>query len=461
MLILKNHKKHALFIGVILITVIIGTNFLTAFSSIPKPNDIKGNSLSWDLKLDNQYLMQGSKENLAINLKIKGGEISISERPPLNLVLVLDRSGSMSDMGKLDYAKDAAKQIINNLSTKDRLGIVVYSDNAQTLLPIKILNNKDNAKSLVNSLYPTNSTNLSAGLVEGIRHIESVIDKEYINRVILLSDGLANAGITNINEINNISREASLKGISITTMGLGASYDENMLTNIAEHGTGNYYYIESPTLITSIFAREFGQLIKTVAKNPKINLEFPLDIKIIDIYGYKYIQDGNNVEINPGDISSGQERNIIIELGAPTDKLGTSKLVKASLEFEDVLNKYIVSENKDLDYKVTKNKQIVLNNVNKNIEAKITSVNAAVELYTAAKDYEKGNSRDAVSRIKKSLAEINRLNNSTLKSESTMVQEEVLRQALDDISISAPAPNTKAGKSIIKKYKAESREQQK
>ena len=96
---------------------------------------------------------------------------------------------------------------------------------------------------MVNSLYPTNSTNLSGGLIKGINQIESVLNKDYLNRVVLLSDGLANAGITNISQINKISRRASENGISITTMGLGANYDENMLTSIAEYGAGNYYFI--------------------------------------------------------------------------------------------------------------------------------------------------------------------------------------------------------------------------
>ncbi|NIT13068.1 MAG: VWA domain-containing protein, partial [Candidatus Dadabacteria bacterium] len=127
--------------------------------------------------------------------------------------------------------------------------------------PIQTLEDKRTARNVVNALYPTNSTNLSGGLIEGINQIKSVYDKEYLNRVVLLSDGLANAGITNVHRINDISRKASEKGISITTMGLGASYDENMLTSIAEYGAGNYYFIESPTQIASIFTREFGQIV--------------------------------------------------------------------------------------------------------------------------------------------------------------------------------------------------------
>jgi Ca-activated chloride channel family protein len=305
----KIKKKYILFSSMLVVAILVGTSFLTAFPTIPKPTGSSDGSLRWDLKLANPYVLQGTNDELVLNLHIKGEEIIVGERPPMNLVLVLDRSGSMSERGKLEYAKKAANEIISSLSSYDRLGIVAYSTNVELLYPIQILEDKRIARNVVNSLYPTNSTNLSGGLIKGINQIESVLNKDYLNRVVLLSDGLANAGITNISQINKISRRASENGISITTMGLGANYDENMLTNIAEYGAGNYYFIESPTQIASIFNKEFGQLVRTVAKNPRIKLHLEPGVKIKDVSGYKYFEKDGNIEINPGDLFGGQERN--------------------------------------------------------------------------------------------------------------------------------------------------------
>lgn len=457
----KNKKKYILFSSMLVLAILVGTSFLTAFPTIPKPSGSSDGSLRWDLKLANPYVLQGTNNELVLNLHIKGEEIIVGERPPMNLVLVLDRSGSMSERGKLEYAKKAANEIISSLSSNDRLGIVAYSTNVELLFPIQILEDKRVARNVVNSLYPTNSTNLSGGLIKGINQIESVLNKDYLNRVVLLSDGLANAGITNISQINKISRRASENGISITTMGLGANYDETMLTNIAEYGAGNYYFIESPTQIASIFNKEFGQLVRTVAKNPRIKLHLGPGVKIKNVSGYKYFEKDGNIEIYPGDLFSGQERNILIRLDVPTNQVGSNKLAKVSLEFDDIANRKSVTYSEELDYKVTKKKDVVLKNENKEIEARATSVDIASELYRAVGDYEKGKFKDARLGLNYAIEVVHKLNNSPQRTEDSVQQEMVLRGALKDMDNNAPAPSSEAGKSIIKKYKAQSRLQQK
>ena len=457
----KNKKKYILFSSMLVLAILVGTSFLTAFPTIPKPSGSSDGSLRWDLKLANPYVLQGTNNELVLNLKITGEEYTVKERPPVNLVLVLDRSGSMSERGKLEYAKKAANEIISSLSSNDRLGIVAYSTNVELLYPIQILEDKRIARNVVNSLYPTNSTNLSGGLIKGINQIESVLNKEYLNRVVLLSDGLANAGITNISQINKISRRASEMGIGITTMGLGANYDENMLTNIAEYGAGNYYFIESPTQIASIFNKEFGQLVRTVAKNPRIKLHLEPGVKIKDVQGYKYFEKDGNIEINPGDLFGGQERNILIRLDVPTNQVGSNKLAKAFLEFDDIANRKSVTYSEELDYKVTKKKGLVLKNENKEVGARAASVQAASEFYRAARLYEDGKLDEAMAEVTFGILGLDKLNSSPQRSAETVEQEMVLRGALKDMSNNAPAPSSEAGKSIIKKYKAQSRLQQK
>jgi len=457
----KIKKKYILFSSMLVVAILVGTSFLTAFPTIPKPTGSSDGSLRWDLKLANPYVLQGTNDELVLNLHIKGEEIIVGERPPMNLVLVLDRSGSMSERGKLEYAKKAANEIISSLGSNDRLGIVAYSTNVELLYPIQILEDKRIARNVVNSLYPTNSTNLSGGLIKGINQIESVLNKDYLNRVVLLSDGLANAGITNISQINKISRRASERGIGITTMGLGANYDETMLTNIAEYGAGNYYFIESPTQIASIFNKEFGQLVKTVAKNPRIKLHLEPGVKIKDVSGYKYFEKDGNIEINPGDLFGGQERNILIRLDAPTSQLGSNKLAKASLEFDDIANKKSISYSEDLDYKVTKKKGLVLKNENKEVGARAASVQAASEFYRAARLYEDGKLDEAMAEVTFGILGLEKLNSSPQRSAETVEQERALRDAFGDMDANAPAPSSAAGKSLIKKFKAQSREQQK
>lgn len=435
---------------------------MRAFPTIPQPINSNTGTVSWDVKSSHPYVHRGSDGEVLVNLQVKGQEIRALERAPVNLVLVIDRSGSMSEAGKMEYAKEAAKSIISGLGSGDRIGIVAYSTEVESIYPIQFLKDKQSALSVVDSLYPTDSTNLSGGLTSGIDQLKSLVNEGYVDRVILLSDGLANVGITDIDELGRIAGRAAEKGVHITTMGLGLNYDENLMMNIAEHGAGNYYFIESPTQLTRIFEKEFGQILATVAKDSVIYLSLAPGVQIKNIYGYTHTMKDGKVQIRLGEIFSGQERDILVKMNAPTDNPGKHQLVSASLEFTDILGgKQSVSLQKELTYEVTEDMNKVASNENKEVTARGVSVDAAYEMYQATTYYENGDRDSALDNLGSALGRIIKLNNSPQKTEATLKQEEELRKAMEEMSVAAPAPASDPGKKLIKDYKAKAREQQK
>jgi Ca-activated chloride channel family protein len=444
-----------------LFALLIGGRYLGAFPTIPQPTDTNTDTISWDAKQSHPYVLKGSDADVLVKFQVKGQEVRFSERAPINLVLVIDRSGSMSEAGKLEYAKEAAKRIISGLASGDRIGIVAYSTEVQLLYPIQFLKEKQSATSVVDSLYPTDSTNLSGGLSAGIDQLKSLKRDGYINRVILLSDGLANVGITDIGQLSRVASQAAENSIHITTMGLGLNYDENLMMNLAEYGAGNYYFIESPNQLTKIFEKEFGQILATVGKDSVMYLSLAPGVQLKEVYGYTYNLKDGRVQINLGDIFGGQERNILIKLAAPTDKLGKRQLVKASFEFTDITkNNEAVSMQRELAYEITEHKDKVAANENKEVTARGVSVDAAYQMYQATTYYERGDYDSALNNIKKALGRISVLNNSPQKTEATMKQEEELRKAVDMFE-AAPALESDSGKGMIKDYKAKARQQQK
>ena len=460
---MRSTKKSLISISLfVLLVFVVGGGYLIAFPTIPNPGYSNTDTVTWDVRLNNPFIMQGSDGEILLNLLVKGQEVKSVKRAPLNLVLVIDRSGSMNERGKIEYAKAAAKRIISRLNSHDRLAIVAYSTDVQLVYPIGFLKDKETAISVVDSLYPSNSTNLSAGLTTGIAQLKAIKRDGYINRVILLSDGLANVGITDVERLGNIASQAAENSIHITTMGLGINYDEDIMMNIAEYGAGNYYFIESPTQLAGIFEKEFGQITASIAKDSKIYLSLAPGVHLKDVYGYSYKKKNGKYEVNLGDLYSGQRPDIVIKLDAPTKKPGRHELAKASLVFTDILkNNQTVYFEQDLSYEITRDKNRVDNNEDRDVSARGISVYAAGELHTASTEYEKGNRADALQLVKKALGRIADLNKSSQRSEATIEQEEVLRKAIDDMSDAAAAPSTPVGKKLIKEYKAMSREQQK
>jgi len=467
-------EKNKLIIGFFLImfAILAGGKYLSAFPTIPKPigedrntvTNSNTDTVTWDLRLSHPFVEKGTDRELMLNMKIKGKEGQLQERTPVNLVLVIDRSGSMSDKGKIEYAKEAAKQIIAGLDKEDRLAVVAYSTDVELLYPIQFLKNKDGAASVVDSLYPTESTNLSGGLTAGIEQLNSIERGGYVNRVILLSDGLANVGITDLGELGRVASRASEKGIHITTMGLGVDYDENLMMSLAEYGAGNYYFIESPAQLASIFQKEFGQIAATVAKDPVIRIGLAPGVSIEEVYGYAWTKTADGVtEIKLGDFFGGQERDILVKFKVPVGKTGRNELGKAGLEFKDLLdNEKPAALISPLSYEVTGDKDKVAQNENKDVTARWISVDASGEYYQATTAYEEGDRESAVSKIKRAYETVANLNRSPYGNAKTAKQEAELRDALENMSSpAAPAPASDDGKKLIKEQKANAREAQK
>ncbi len=238
-------------------------------------------------------------------------------RLPLNLCVVLDRSGSMSDDRKMEYARLALKSLVDRLRPDDYLSLVIYDDVVEVLREMQKVEDKSRIKRLIDSIEPRNTTNLGGGMIEGLRQVEMAYREGYANRVILLSDGLANQGITDPSRLNQIARRYRAKAISLTTMGVGLDYNENLMMGLAESGGGNYHFIEHPSSLASILSKEFHRLSNLVAENVIIELRLLDRIRISDVVGGEFEQVGERLSVHLGGMYAGEEREVMVEMEVP------------------------------------------------------------------------------------------------------------------------------------------------
>ena len=294
--------------------------------------------------LGNEYGLVGTEATAYLELKFRAGEVPVEvtkDRPPLNLCLVIDRSGSMGSAGKLEYVKEAAKYVIDNLGPQDRISIVAFDSDVKVVQKNCKVENKGMLKSKVDELFAGTNTNLSGGLEEGYAQAKKGKKKNYLNRVILLSDGLANEGITDIEKLSSIARDWQKKDVYTTAMGVGADYDDQLLTLVATGGAGNYYYIDQPRAIPTIFARELSGIVNVAASGIVVDLALEPGVRLAKVHGYQYHDLGNGrYEIAVGDIASGQEYTVFVELELPmVDEETTVALGTVSCSYEDQLVK--------------------------------------------------------------------------------------------------------------------------
>jgi Ca-activated chloride channel family protein len=257
-------------------------------------------------------------------------EVATPVRRPMNLAVVLDRSGSMGSEEKMENARAAVRGLIDNLRSDDILSIVIYDDVVEVLRGASRVGDKQALKRLIDEVYPRGWTNLGGGLIEGYRQVERYRSETYVNRVILLSDGLANRGITRQEELCRIARRQRNASVSLTTVGVGLDYNENLMVALAEGGSGNYYFVEHARSLAAMFRAEFNTLAALVAQNATIELKLQQGVELVDLIGCEYTAEGRSVSVAVGDLYSGERREFTLELVIPPGR-GKRTIASATL----------------------------------------------------------------------------------------------------------------------------------
>jgi len=203
-------------------------------------------------------------------------------RPDLNLSLVLDRSGSMEGE-KMIRAREAAMFCVDQMLPTDRLSVVTFDDRIDVLFPSEPVTNKPLLKDLISRVAARGSTALHEAWVRGgITVTEQMLDQG-INRVILVTDGLANIGITNTDEIVGQAMGLYQRGVSTSTIGIGADFNEDLLMPMAQSGGGNAWHVVEPEDMQHIFQVELEGLILQFAHTVSLGL-IPADgVRVVDI----------------------------------------------------------------------------------------------------------------------------------------------------------------------------------
>lgn len=264
-------------------------------------------------------------------------------RPPLNLALVLDRSGSMSGE-KLEYAKKAAVHALGMLSETDSVAVVIYDDQVDVLCPIAKLSTEFRAeiKQRVTALRTGGSTNLGGGWLAGCEQVASAALNGSINRALLLSDGLANVGITDQEELARHARALHQRGVSTSTFGIGLDFNEHLLEAMSNAGGGDFYYIASPEQIPQYFLREFEQLTSVTAREAAVKISLPQGVNATVLGGWITEEEQDALHIKLGDLYAGQELQVYVRLltppGAAGEALKFDVLLSAAGEDGQVLN---------------------------------------------------------------------------------------------------------------------------
>ncbi|HAA05768.1 MAG TPA: hypothetical protein DCE18_20720 [Syntrophobacteraceae bacterium] len=307
----------------------------------PKPSDVptaKAGVVSLSGHMVQDKVHMGGDGTVTIALTLSADHLpdnSVEAQRPLDMVVVLDRSGSMAEAGKITNAKQAIAGLLSRLSETDRFALVSYSDQVQRhcgLLPMTP-SNRAMAEEMVQGIQPIGSTNLSAGLQEGTRLLMESMKTGRISRVVLISDGLANRGVTDPSALGTMASDAAERGFAVSTIGVGLDFNEHLMTAIADKGAGNYYFMESAAAFAQVFDKEFRSSKTVAASAVEIRVPLSTGTALVHAAGYPIeIKEGYAV-FRPGDLLSGQSRKLFLTLRIPTSEEKTWDIGAVSVNY--------------------------------------------------------------------------------------------------------------------------------
>ncbi len=280
----------------------------------------------------------GSRQKPGIGylVDVRAPVATSARRSPLNLALVIDRSGSMADGGKMEYVKEAVRLVARNLGPQDGLSIVVYSDEVDILLAGGTARDRLLIDHHLDMLEPMGTTNLSGGLFEGMNLLRASFLDQGINRLVLLSDGLANRGVTDARELAQYAARTGGENISISTVGVGRDFDENLLMSLASASRGNYYYVGDAERLPEVFREEMQGLASIVAQNVTLTLRLERGVEVADVFGLPFERVGDAAHIRLGDMTSGDRRLVGLSLRLPGGPEGLQEIGRVEADYDQV-----------------------------------------------------------------------------------------------------------------------------
>lgn len=288
------------------------TLLLLGLATACAANLFAGETLKLKLVPDRELLFKGSPQEVVVKIDLSAIAVKQkAHRTPLNLAVVLDKSGSMTGQ-KLEKAKQAAMLLVDRLSPKDFFSLVIYSDQARVLVPAQHLENKESLKDKIESIRANGSTALFAGVRMGADQIQEYFSSKRINRVILLSDGLANVGPSSPRDLRRLGSQLAEGGISVTTIGVGDDYNEDLMAGLAEASDANYYYVKDTEKLPEIFARELGGMLEVAAREIKIHIVCPDGVKPLGFIGRPEKFENQQATVSLSQFTTGQNRYLLL-----------------------------------------------------------------------------------------------------------------------------------------------------
>jgi Ca-activated chloride channel homolog len=411
-----------------IVLLIVASVFLTTSAG--------ARTIDLQVNLGTPVMEAGKNQKTFLKIGLKGFDLlEESDRAPVNMAIVLDRSGSMAGE-KIARAREAAIMAIGLLRPMDIVSVVTYDSVVNVVVPATRVSDKQSIYRKISAIRNGGNTALFAGVSKGASEVRKFFDKTRVNRVILLSDGLANVGPSTPSELGQLGASLGKEGISVTTIGLGLGYNEDLMTQLAGMSDGHHAFVQNSSDLNRIFAAEFNTALTVVANQFNIIIRCADSIRPIRVLGRQAQIIGQEVHINLNQLSSNQEKYVMLEVEVPPGVAGKKMdLASVDVSYLDLKTRKRDSLQESVSVNFSKKREDVKKSVNQPVmdSAAEQVVNEISKEAVQLRD--QGEPKAAKDSLKKGMDSLRGLLGESGAASSPRVQEleEEVRQDADEL----------------------------
>ncbi|MDT8389406.1 MAG: VWA domain-containing protein [Lentisphaeria bacterium] len=355
----------------------------------------QGARLTLTAELQEEVIPAETAKEAMLKISVMTPELETESQTPrvnINLAVVLDKSGSMTTRGKLENAKEAAVTALRMLGEDDYFSLVTYDSQARTLIPARKAGDKAGIEKMIRAIQADGNTALFAGVALGANEIRKHRSEEYVNRMIVLSDGLANVGPCAPKELGGFGASLIKEGISVSTIGVGGDYNEDLMTALSQASDGHFYFVENSHDLPLIFTQEMGAALRVTAKALTIHIEFPDGVVPVGVLGRDCKVVDNKMAVYFNQVYGGHEKSLIIQVSVPPKKAAERiDLASIRMSYQDAFSGENLTLTRTVSAVTSADIQVVEASYNQDVGRDVSLVNNAVMKQQAIEQADQGN----------------------------------------------------------------------
>ena len=365
----------------------------------PPVASVANGSLSLSAHLASRYAANGGAANY-LTVEVRGGLApGAKERPPVNLVAVIDRSGSMSGE-KLLRAKEAAQHLVSQLHDNDRLGLVHYGSDVQVFEGrVASPANKAAMSAFISAIHDGGGTNIGEGLLSAER-VLGAPGAYRASRIILLSDGQPTEGVTDTDRLKQLVSDIRQKGATVSALGVGDDYSEVLMAGLAASGGGFFGDLRDTSRLAEVFGRELDQAAQLVAREVEVSFEVPEGVRVEELLGHRVEQQGTTVRARLYDFSAGLVGRVVARVSVSCPERDAAvELGRVRLSYRDLVADRQVTSEVIFGAQVTSDPKLALLHADPELLAHAARAEGAKQELIAAAHFREGRQEEGITAL--------------------------------------------------------------